>query len=348
MLKPLKFVFGGMLLATVPIAAADTTDGIISYARDTGEVYLIRPEANASPINISTRLDMSFSSGRDTWLNISPDGKWLLLDTERFGCTGWGCLVRLPIDLSQGETVGEGDNLVHAENFSAIASGGNVVVFTSTDGPHDVDLYAITRGTSGWGKPILLTNSSTYSRNEMPAFSSNGETVLFDCVNTGDPGSGSICEANVDGSGMRVVTTPADKPAGIAADGHALHHADYSPEGNFVYEGDWDGEMIYSLAAGSKTPKVVNNQYTNDNSPCVLPNGKIVSLWLNRPGGEGYHELKVMDSNGQNAQMVLQNIDVFDIGIGCGMDCSGGETNSVLSPLLMLLIKDKKSQVESK
>jgi Tol biopolymer transport system component len=238
--------------------------------------------------------------------------------------------------------------LVHAENFSAIASGGNVVAFTSTDGPHDVDLYAITRGTSGWGKPILLTNSSTYSRNEMPAFSSNGETVLFDCVNTGDPGSGSICEANVDGSGMRVVTTPADKPAGIAADGRALHHADYTPEGNFVYEGDWDGEMIYSLAAGSKTPKVVNNQYTNDNSPCVLPNGKIVSLWLNRPGGEGYHELKVMDSNGQNAQMVLQDIDVFDIGIGCGMDYSGGETNSALSPLLMLLIKDKKSQVESK
>jgi hypothetical protein len=58
---------------------------------------------------------------------------------------------------------------------------------------------------------------------------------------------------------------------------------------------------------------------TNDNSPCVLPDGRIVSLWLGRPGNRnGVHELKVMNEDGSRARMLLENVDVDDIGTGCG------------------------------
>jgi hypothetical protein len=56
----------------------------------------------------------------------------------------------------------------------------------------------------------------------------------------------------------------------------------------------------------------------NDNSPCVLPDGRVVSLWLLRPGGSGFHEIKVMDPDGTNQFMALTDVNVFDVGIGCG------------------------------
>ncbi|WP_027184359.1 hypothetical protein [Desulfovibrio inopinatus] len=294
--------------------------GIISYRLASGGVYLIRPQAGATPIDVSARLDSSFSAGDDSWLNISPNGEWLLLETERFGCTGWACLARVSIDFTQGETVGTGANLVHSEGFSAIDSTGNLVVYSSTDGPHDVDLYAITRVSGVWGTPLLLTQSSTFSRNEQPAISEDGHTTLFNCRNFEEPTTASICEVGTDGSGFRVVTTPSDTPAGVTTVGQALHQPDYALQGNIVYEGDWGGEAIYTLPAGQTTPVRVNAQYNNDNSPCVLPTGVIASLWLDRPGGQGVHELKIMDADGQNGVVLLQDIDVFDLGLGCGKD----------------------------
>jgi len=62
----------------------------------------------------------------------------------------------------------------------------------------------------------------------------------------------------------------------------------------------------------------VNASYSNDNSPCVLPDGRIVSLWLNRPGGQGFHELKVMAADGSGGVVLLPDVDVFDVGLGCG------------------------------
>jgi hypothetical protein len=57
----------------------------------------------------------------------------------------------------------------------------------------------------------------------------------------------------------------------------------------------------------------------NDNSPCVLPDGRIVSLWLDRPGNSsGAHELRVVNADGSNPQMLLTGQNISDIGIGCG------------------------------
>lgn len=65
-------------------------------------------------------------------------------------------------------------------------------------------------------------------------------------------------------------------------------------------------------------PVKISSNFTNDNSPCVLPDGNIVSLWLNRPGGSGDHELKVMEQDGGSYFMLVTGADVADIGLGCG------------------------------
>jgi len=50
----------------------------------------------------------------------------------------------------------------------------------------------------------------------------------------------------------------------------------------------------------------------------VLPDGRIASLWLDRPDGEGLHELKIMTADGSSFYMALKEVDVLDRGLGCG------------------------------
>ena len=98
----------------------------------------------------------------------------------------------------------------------------------------------------------------------------------------------------------------------------ALHHADYAPDGSIVFEGDWSGEQIWRLPENSSEPILVSPTFGNDNSPCVLSDGQIVSLWLDRPDGSGFHEMKIMNADGLQEQMLLQDVDVLDYGTGCG------------------------------
>jgi hypothetical protein len=60
----------------------------------------------------------------------------------------------------------------------------------------------------------------------------------------------------------------------------------------------------------------VGAAFNNDNAPCVLSDGRIVSLWLDRPGGPGLHELKIMNADGSGEQMLVQDADVVEIGCG--------------------------------
>ena len=54
----------------------------------------------------------------------------------------------------------------------------------------------------------------------------------------------------------------------------------------------------------------------NDNAPCVLPDGRIASLWLNRPGSESQHELKVMTPDGSSYAMLVTGVDIEQLGCG--------------------------------
>lgn len=293
--------------------------GRIVYALPDRTFLRIAAHEGADPENLTAALSRLAPAAPDNWVNVSPDGETLLLDTERFDaeCAGFSCLALVSGDLSSSETVRAEGQVIHPEGFSAVASGGDLIVFTSQDGPHEVDLWATARRGSDWSAPILLTAASPQPFNTQPAISNDGRRVVFDCgpVPFGQEGT-AICEVGTDGAGFRVVLTTADGPPGSPVRG-ALHHPDYAPDGSIVFEADWNGERIWRLPVGVAVPEQIGD-FPNDNSPCVLPDGRVVSLWLNRPGGTGLHEIKVMSADGGDFFVLLTNQDVLDGGIGCG------------------------------
>ncbi len=310
-------------LLTITVSSALTPTGYIVYHLPDeagGHVYRIAAREGATPQDISAALDTLASGSDDDFLNISPDGRWLLLNTDRFhsSCSGWPCLALVKSDLSAGEVISAGGTVIHAEGFAAVASGGGLVVYPADGPPHATDLWAIAHNGNGWLTPTLLTGGSPYKYNYQPAISSDGSRVVFDCGDQPYAGAGTaLCEVKTNGSDFRVMLTPAQGPGG--SDQNALHCPDYAPNGDLIFEADWEsGEQIWRLAAGSSVPLQVSEQFGNDNSPCVLPDGRIVSLWLGRPDSSDYHELKAMSADGSDYVMVLTGIDVADIGIGCG------------------------------
>ena len=313
-LPPTEAVFLPLIVQSTPMPPPAQT-GHITYLLD-GQVYRLAAQDGAAPENVSAALD-ALASGPDTWLNISPDGAWLLLSTERFDaqCAGWACLALLPADLSAAETVMAGGAVFHPD-YSAVASGGNRIVMVDGGGTHSRDLFVINRQGAEWSSPLLLTADSPYDYNLLPAISEDGSRVVFTC--SSDPyavQSSAICEVNTDGTGFRVVLEPTAGPGGTAQ--NSLRHADYTPGGDIVFEADWGGERVWLLPASGGGP-VLLGDYNNDNSPCVLPDGQVVSLWLGRPGSSGVHEIKMMNADGSAYVMVLAGLDVVDGGLGCG------------------------------
>lgn len=127
--------------------------------------------------------------------------------------------------------------------------------------------------------------------------------------------------------------TPANLPAGTA--NGTILFADYAPDASIVLEND---QHVLRLPASAPATGsfVINPDYSNDVSPCVLPGGNIVSLWSDRPDATQYaHELKVMDSAGQLRFILNPGQDTFDIGIGCGgppVQCSGRNVTLLGTP----------------
>ena len=319
------------LLVGVLIACGDngmgpdgSGQGHITYALPNGNVYRIAARAGATPQNVSAALDaLSPGTAADEWINTSADGQWLLLSTERFdpACTGWACLTIVNSALSVAEVVRVGGNVVHPTGYSAVASGGDVVVFEDVGASaHTRDLWVTTGSAGAWSPPVALTTSSPYLFNSQPSFSADGSKIVFDCGNEPYGAEGTaICEVGVNGTGFRIVIRPQDSPGTLPKTG-ALHHPAYTADGSIVFEADWIGEQVWRLAPGAIVPVVLASQVTNDNSPCVLPDGRIASLWLNRAGNaQGLHELKIMTANGSAFLMALTLTDVADIGIGCGL-----------------------------
>ena len=302
-------------------ASSDPAFGHIYYTlADDMRLYRLDLNNPGAPEDLTTALD-KLAGGSDEWANVSPDGDWVLLSTERSfhpDCVGWACLVLLRSDLSSWEVLHTPKGVIHTEGFSAVASGGDLVVYAGTGGPHTIDLWAVARRDVGWSSPTLLTRDSPYDVNNQPAISADGSRVVFDCdpnLQDGQQGT-AICQVRTDGTGFRTVISPTNGPGGT--DANALHHPDYAPDGSIIFEADWHGEQIWRLPVGASVAERVSDQFNNDNSPCVLPDGRIASLWLDRPGSASGHELKVMLADGSGYFMALTDVDLFDIGIGCG------------------------------
>ncbi len=301
-------------------AAAQGTGEIVFEATDeaagTRHMYRVAATAGAEPEDLSLALDALGPSAPDEWVGISPDGEWLLFGTERFdpGCAGWPCLAVVPADLSSAEVVRVGGEPVHPANFGAVAAGGDRIVFPADGGPHALDLWAIAREGDGWGAPVLLTAESGFAFHDTPAIAADGSRVLFNCGDQpyADEGT-AICEVGADGSGFRVVLTPADAPPGTAPGG-AQHHADYANDGAIVFQSRWSG-AIWRLPPDG-VPAPVTTAFEGDGAPCVLADGRIASLWLGRAGNEGTYELKVMTPDGAAYAMLVTGMPVEDIGCG--------------------------------
>ena len=316
-----------MCVAALVSCSSDSASGpsnptapYIVYGLPNGAVYRVEAKAGGVNQNVTTALN-ALGAGRDEWLNVSPDGALLVLATERFdaGCAGFVCLALVKSDISSPEVIKVNGQVIHPAGFGAVANSGNLIVYEDASGSQARDLWVITRSVNTWSAPLQLTAASPYDYNSQPALSADGSKVVFDCGPVPYGGVGTaICEVGIGGTGFRVVLTTANNPPGTTAGG-ALHHADYAPDGSIVFEGDWDGERIWRLSPGTTVPVRVQPNSINDNSPCVLSDGRIASLWLNRPGnGPGNHELKVMVSDGSSYVMALTGIDVLDGGIGCG------------------------------
>ena len=292
------------------------TAGKVSYILD-GVPYLQQAVEGGAITDVSAALDAlsprpATSPLPDSIINLSPDGSWLVVISERFEaeCEGWPCAAVVASDFSQAEAVTTPSGLLHPTDV-AIGSGGNLLVFSDDDRI----LWAASRTDGSWSDPLAISSASTYSYAWRPAISDDGLRVLFDCGDELFPAA-AICEVGIDGNDFRVVRTrdqgPADHPSGAG-----MHHPDYAPGGSIVFEAEYaDGEQVWRLGAGD--PELIDGAASDDNSPCVLPDGRVASLWLNRPGSAGGHELKIMAADGSSYFMARTDIDVADVGLGCG------------------------------
>src|SRR5207249_916917 len=158
--------------------------------------------------------------------------------------------------------------------------GATAVVYVDSGGPHTRDLWVVERQPGGgWSAPRLLTGLSPFSLNYWPVLAPDGSKVLFD-ASTADGGfpSTRICEVRLNGSGFRVVVSKDDGPSGTTSP--AVHSGAYAPDGSVVFEAEWGGGEQVWRRTGSGVPALVGG-FPNDNSPNVLPDGRILSLWLN-------------------------------------------------------------------
>jgi len=301
-----------------PEAQPESSAGASGSAIVTVEGRVLRVFADGStpPEDLSAALD-EVSAGGDLWVVQSRNGEWLALDTERFGCEDWSCLVVASADLSQAVVVEAGGELVHPQDWGAIDDEGSVLVITTDAGPHQLDLAVLHRSGDEWSAPVIITADSPHTFNERGRISRDDTAVLFDCGPTqyGQEGTG-VCRVSLDGTGFEQLVSPED---GVEAGStNAARSADLAPDGSLVFEADWgDNERLWRKLPSGEISLV--SGLGNDNSPCVLPDGSVMSLWLSRDGNqEGLHELKVNAADSVDYEMLLVDVDVIDVGIHCG------------------------------
>lgn len=325
---------GGRLVTDASIEAGPTypvppplTGGHVYYTRET-HVYRIDATPGAVPVSVSERLDAFGEAGDDQRLTASLDGRWMLVDSARFGCGTTACLVLVPNDFSHVEVVRPGGRVFTPEGVSAISSGaGDLIVYPASNGPHLVDLFATRRrGTGVYSDAVLLTGASTYPYNNMPAITFNGTKVSFDCGQNPFPetGNNDACEVNVDGTGFRRLVSATTLPNPRQTHVQNPH---WGLDG-LLFEAAWPvdsgdpeivlrPEIIWRLPSDGGLP-VPHQVFDNSVSPCALPDGRYAFLWLAGPGNvRGDHELSIANREATSAFVLTPRVEITDVGLGC-------------------------------
>jgi hypothetical protein len=303
---------------------------------DGGSGWSLAEAISSSPLFVyaSVLNGETNGAGSDQWMGISRDGAYVAYVTTRFDCQNYSCLAIANGDGTNGALVEPTPGTeILAQGAPAISPGGTVIVYPTGELPdggatlHPLDLFAVKKTATGWTAPVLLTADMTtlnpanvYAHDV--SISYDGTEVVFDCgISNDQEGPQDTCTAKTDGSGMSILISHLAGPddGGAAANATAYtHHPDYAPDGTIVFEADWNGgdEQIWRFTPPS-TYTVVGS-FDDDNTPCVLPDGRIASLWLDRPANvNGVHELKIMNADGSNPIMAVENIDVVDVGESC-------------------------------
>jgi cysteinyl-tRNA synthetase len=301
------------------------------YLVNSDTLWRVEAMAGAVPENISAALD-SLAVNQDGLdegpVRVSWDGSWYVFSSERFDteAAGWAGLAVAAGDLSSVASVRTASGLIHGSQPS-ITNDGATVVYVGSDGPHDRDIFVTHLEGSVWSTPVALSADSPFATHDRPVLSQTEDKVLF---NAGDDFDHLlVCEVNTDGSGFRQAITPANAPAGSQAS--QIFSPSYAPDGSIVFETAWTGgEQIWRLPVeAGANPVLVGATFNNDNSPVVLPDGRIASLWLGHPDGNNGHHVKIMGANGQNSFMLtLPAIppnfqDIADFGLGAGLWLGG-------------------------
>lgn len=315
---------------TVDDTGDDATDtgvvpegGHVAYVLE-GGLWVQEATPGTEPRLLGPELDALAPGVDEDFVQLSSDGAWLLLSSERFDaqCAGYACLSVVDIGVTQAEAVLDTDGApirFSSGNGGAITRGGTAIAF-GAEGVHTRDLHWTERTDAGWTAPVVITADSPYAYNTLPRLDVNEQLVVFDCgdVPYGDVGT-AICEVGIGGDGFRVVWTPDQVPAGGGTTDVFLHHPSYTPDGGIVFEASWTGEQLWALAPGAAEPVLLRADHHNDNAPCVLPDGRVASLWLGRRGSSGVHELAIKNADGSGDGMLLIDRDIADVGTACGL-----------------------------
>jgi hypothetical protein len=295
---------------STPAAAREPMSGpFVSYQLDACEPFnaralFVAAKKGAVPIDASARL----GRGRDEWVRVAPDGH-LLVSTTRFGCDDWACTAVVPPGLAGGGPVVVEGKELHADADSALAVGGQVVVYTSEDGAHGADLWITRKAGREWSAPALLTGDSPFRFNASASFSADGSRISFNCGPTRypDPGTG-ICEVHPDGTGLREVVGARTGP-GAGKDAFAFGPV-YAPDGSLVFTANWQdlGTQIWRLPAGGGQAERLTHKGAR--AMCVLADGRIVAFAEGRRGSTVSQEIAVLSPDGETVFFLVTNVPV--------------------------------------
>ncbi len=318
------------LVAPVSIAAgarfsANTAVAKIALARSIGgqnHVGLLNIDTNEW-FDVSSYLDSEYGAmgGGDRWLSVSSDLQYYLLETERPAVyNGWSGLTWGTLDANgiPSEPVVV-DGHPHPEGVSVISPGGrHIAMILRDDGPNfrnDIRVVARIGGVWQRGTEVTISGSSAGNNNGSPHFSLDGAKVIW---NSSQDGATGFDENSLDGTQFRHLLDHTR----LGASSQAIITPSYEPNGSIIFEGEIFGEECYRWDPDNPTvdPVVIDPTYSNDNSCFALPDGRIASFWLQRPGNVlGGHEPRIMLSDGTHQVVLQQDIDFWDFLITGGI-----------------------------